>query len=98
MVRNAPCIVAMALVSVLAVACGGGGATNTAVRTVSPGPRAQGVPVVTGDGSIDLVIDAALRTDDIALAGLTGYQHVACTNAAADGTGGAPACRAGESN
>jgi hypothetical protein len=100
MVRNAACtFAAAALISVLAAACGGGGATKTVVRTVSTGPSGQGRPfVITGDSTLDLVIDAALRTDDIALAGMTGYEHVACKIGAAEGSGGAPACREDESD
>jgi hypothetical protein len=97
MVRNAACTVAAAvLVSVLAAACGGGRGTTTVVRTVAAGPGARAV--ITGDGSIDLVVDAALRVDDIALAGLTGYEHVPCKKGAAEELGDAPACRENESN
>jgi hypothetical protein len=97
MVRNAACILAAAvLVSVLAAACGGGGATKTVVRTVAAGPSTQ--PVITGDGSIDLVVDAALKADDIALAGLTGYEHVPCKKGPPEALGAAPACRENESD
>jgi hypothetical protein len=97
MVRNTACIVAAAvLVSVIAAACGGSGGTKTVVTTVAPVPDQPAV--ITGDGSIDLVIGAALKVDDIALAGLTGYEHVPCKTGSAAELGDAPACRENENN
>jgi hypothetical protein len=98
MVRNAARILAAAVFfSVIATACGGGG-TKTVVRTVNAGASPSRPVVITGDGSLDFVIDAALRVDDIALAGLTGYQHVPCKKTAPEQLGGAPLCRENESD
>ena len=97
MVRNAACSLAAALlVSVFAAACGGGD-TKTVTRTVA-GPTHPPAAVVTGDGTIDQILDAALRSDDIALAGLTGYERVACKQGSAEQAGAAPPCRDNEND
>lgn len=79
--------------ALLVAACGGNGGGNVAVRTVAPGSPAP--PVSTGIGDLDHTLTAALAGDFIELAGLTGYQLVACV-AQPTGDGSPPICREGE--
>lgn len=79
-------------------ACSDGGGTTEVVVTRGAGNGDGGpprdIPVVTGIPDADHLIDAALRKDDIELAGLTQYQNVPCVPG---GGPAGPACRAGES-
>jgi hypothetical protein len=83
-----------ALALVLAAACAGSSGTTTNVRTVEPGSRVT-PNAVTGTGELDTLIVAAVGGDDIALAGLAGYQKLPCKKAPAPGEL-APTCRATE--
>jgi hypothetical protein len=77
------------------IACDNGSSTD--VRTLEPGdvePRPT-LAVSSGAPEVDRVIIESIAKDDIALAGLAGYQNVACR---ADGDpGDAPICRDSES-
>jgi hypothetical protein len=100
MVRTAVCSLAAAvLVSVFAAACGGDSDTKTVTRTVvDAGPTRPPIASVTGDGTIDQIIDAVVRADDIALAGLSGYQRVPCKIGTPEELAGAPPCRDAETD
>lgn len=88
-------IAAIAIVGVMAAACGDDG-TTTAVRTAPPGASPTGFqPVSTGNAQLDLTVNAALKPDVIELAGLTGYQRIACEPGASGGYA-PPACRENE--
>lgn len=54
--------------------------------------------MLTGTPVLDQVIGAALAADDIELAGLTGYQKVACKKDSSEKGGEPPACRDNESD
>jgi len=84
-----------AIFVVLAAACGGG-STKTTTRTVAI-PASTAV-AVTGDGAVDQVIAAALAGDEIELAGLVGYQKIACKKDSRQGSGDPPLCRESESD
>ena len=88
-------LAAAAIVAALATACGGG-SSKTITRTVAA-PAATRV-VVTGDGAVDQVIAAALAVDDIELAGLVGYQKIACKKDSPQGPGDPPLCRENEAD
>ncbi len=103
MTRNAACSLAAAVVlSALAAACGAGGdsGTKASVRTVpAPNTSKERTPVVlTGTPVLDQVIGAALAADDIELAGLAGYEKIACKRDSTERTGAPPACRDNESD
>jgi hypothetical protein len=102
MTRNAARFLAAAVVlSALAAACGGGGGgTKTTAQTVSPSNTSkQHTPVVlTGTPDLDQVIGAALAANDIELAGLAGYEKVACKKDSTEKAGAPPACRESESD
>ena len=84
-----------ALACTIAVACSDDGGTTEVVVTRDPDTQpTSNIPVVTGMPDVDHLIDAALRKDDIELAGLTQYQQIPCTTAA--GPAG-PECRDTES-
>ena len=102
MTRKTVCSLAAAVVlSVLAAACGGGGSsgTKTTVKTVPPNTSKERTPVVlTGTAVLDQVIGAALAADDIELAGLAGYERIACKKDSTEKAGAPPACRDNESD
>jgi hypothetical protein len=76
----------------VAVACNDDGSTIE-TRTVPPGTDR---PLVqTGNPSLDTTITHALRRDRIELAGLTGYQQIACDSAPED-PARVPICRPNE--
>ena len=96
MARNAACSVAAAvLIASFIAGCRGGG-TKTTVRTVTASEPTRAV--ITGDGPLDQVIAAALVSDDIELAGLAGYQKIACRKDSAQRPGDPPACRETEAD
>lgn len=83
------------LLATTAAACSDDGGTTEVVVTRDPESQpTTNIPVVTGMPDVDHLIDAAVRKDDIELAGLTQYQQIPCATAA--GPSG-PECRAGES-
>ena len=93
------CALLVILAAAIAIACSDSGSTTT-VKTLAPGeagtPRPRPTLVVsTGRPEVDAVIGSAIAKDDISLAGLTGYQLLACVppEEAADG----PVCREDES-
>jgi hypothetical protein len=81
-------LIVIALAAVFVAGCGGSSTTKTE-RTVSAEPTHG---TYTGDGATDQVITAALASKDIDLAGLVGYQKVACKKDSAQGPN-PPACR-----
>lgn len=84
------------LVSFSLGACGGDDGPSVVETTRQPGTP-QNVPTpTTGIPELDQVINAALARDYIELAGLTGYQRVACASDSAEGPGAPPVCRSGE--
>ncbi len=84
-----------AILVALAAACGGGGAKTT-TRTVAVPPSTRAA--VTGDGAVDQVIAAALASNEIELAGLVGYQKIACKKDSRQGPGDPPLCRENEAD
>lgn len=82
-----------ALLLALPLAGCGGDDTTTTVSTSAPQPDPT-LAVSTNDPSLDKVIVEALARDEIALAGLTGYQTEACRAAAEPGEN--PECREDE--
>ncbi|MFI5178320.1 MAG: hypothetical protein ACHQO8_07145 [Vicinamibacterales bacterium] len=76
--------------------CGGGSGTKTTVRT-APAPQPTRA-VVTGDPPVDQVIGAALASDNIELAGLVGYQKIACKKDSPGRPNDPPPCRETESD
>lgn len=93
MIRSAACSFFAATLIFAAAACGGS-STKSAVSTAAP---EEGTPAaVTGDGPLDVIIDAMLRADVIEIAALTGYSRVPCKKGTADQAGGAPLCRESE--
>lgn len=76
--------------------CGGGSGTKITVRTAPASEATRAV--VTGDPPVDQVIAAALASDNIELAGLVGYQKVACKKGSAEQPGDPPACRDNEAD
>lgn len=84
-------ILAAALIMLFAASCGGSD-TETTVRTTQPGDAET---AATGVAELDHTLNAALRGDRIALAGLTGYQRIGCVEQS-QGAGSAPVCRDGE--
>lgn len=71
--------------------CSDDDGTETIVRTI---PATTPVPIDTGIEQLDPTLNAALVGDVIELAGLTGYQRIACVEG--ESTEGPPPCRAGE--
>ena len=55
-------------------------------------------PVVTGDAAVDRVIASAQASDGITLAGLAGYQKIACKTDSVGGTGDPPPCQPAETD
>ena len=92
-------LAAAAVLTTLAAACGGGSSKIT-TRTVGPSTAAPAATrvVVTHDGAVDQVITAAIASDEIELAGLVGYQKIACKKDSRQGSGDPPICRATESD
>lgn len=84
-----------AILVALAAACGGG-STKTTTRTVAVPASTRAA--VTGDGAVDQVIAAALASNEIELAGLVGYQKIACKKDSRQGPGDPPLCRDNESD
>jgi hypothetical protein len=84
------------LAAAFVAGCGGGSGTKTTVRTVPASEATRAV--VTGDPPVDQVIAAALASDDIELAGLVGYQKVACKRDSAERSGDPPSCRETEAD
>jgi len=98
MLRPAGIILATAFAVFAFAACGGGGGTTVTERTVPVSGTAVPRPTLetsTGFPEVDAVIAAALVQDHIELAGLTGYQVLACRPPEEPGDG--PPCREGES-
>ena len=98
MLRTA-CVFLAAISAAFAIACSDSGSTTT-VKTLAPGEAGTPKPrptlvVSTGRPEVDAVIASAFARDDISLAGLAGYQKLACVSPeeAAEG----PVCREDES-
>ncbi len=89
-------LLAVAVAAVFLAGCGGGGTKKTNDPT-APAPEPTRA-VYTGDGANDQVIAAALAADEIALAGLVGYQNVACTKNSLEAPGDPPRCRETEAD
>ncbi len=100
MIRTAilPALAAM-LLAVSLAACGGSG-TKTTTHTVGAGSSQPPPPAKTFTNlpAVDQVASAAVAHDSIELAGLTGYQKIACLKDAPEAGGGPPACRADEAD
>ncbi len=89
-------LAAVAVAAALLAGCGGDDAKKTNDPTALAGEPTRAV--YTGDGAIDQVIEAALAADDIALAGLVGYQTIACTKDSPEAPGDPPRCRETEAD
>lgn len=90
-------LVCVALLLTATAACSDGGGTTEVVVTRDPSSNPDAdIPVVTGMPDVDHLIDAAIRKDDIELAGLTQYQSLPCTIDPA--AGGPPPCREDEND